>query len=297
MLDKPTFGDTVFRVVNHAFLAFFSLFCLLPFWIMIVASLTDDYVLRKNGYLPWAEEWSISAYEWVLSGRDIQVGYQVTIFVTVVGTLASLILMSGLAYVMSVRKFKKRNWLAFYVYFTMIFNAGLVPWFITMRNILGLKDNLWALIVPPLISGFWVFVLRNFFEALPQEIIESAIVDGASYAQILYRIVLPLSKPALATVALFTAVTYWNDWFLGVMLLDFADFRPLAVIILRMLRNIRSILEAINREGVANVPIDSIPTHSVRMATAAVTIGPILLVYPFVQQYFIKGLTLGAIKG
>jgi ABC-type glycerol-3-phosphate transport system permease component len=297
MLDKSNVGDALFRTLNHAFLTFFALFCLMPFWIMTVASFTDDYVLRKNGYLPWAEEWSTDAYQWVLKGQDIQVGYQVTIFVTVTGTLASLILMSGLAYVMSVRKFKKRNWLAFYVYFTMIFNAGLVPWFITMRNVLGLKDNLWALIVPPLISGFWVFVLRNFFESLPQEIIESAIVDGASYAQILYRIVLPLSKPALATVALFTAVTYWNDWFLGVMLLDFADFRPLAVIILRMLRNIRAILDALNQEGVASVPIDSIPTHSVRMATAVITIGPILLVYPFVQQYFIKGLTMGAIKG
>lgn len=288
--------DQIFKVFNHTFLILFSLFCLFPFWIMIVASFTDDLVLRKDGYLPWAREWSTSAYEWVLRGRDIQVGYRVSIFITVVGTLASLILMSGLAYVMSVRRFKKRNWLAFYIYFTMIFNPGMVPWFITMRNILGLKDNIWALIVPPLINGFWVFVLRNFFESLPKEIVESAIVDGASYAQILYRIVLPLSKPALATVALFTAVTYWNDWFLGVMLLDFADFRPLAVIILRMLRNIRAILEALNQEGVASVPIESIPTHSVRMATAVVTIGPILLVYPFVQRYFIKGLTLGAVK-
>jgi ABC-type glycerol-3-phosphate transport system permease component len=184
MLEKRSLGDVVFTVLNHVFLIGFAVFCLLPFWIMIVASFTDDYVLRKDGYLPWAEKWSLEAYRWVLAGQDIQVGYRVSVFVTLVGTLA-----------------------------------------------------------------------------------------------------------------LFTAVMYWNDWFLGVMLLDFADFRPLSVIILRMIRNIRAILEAINQPGVASVPVESIPTHSVRMATAAVTIGPILLVYPFVQQYFIKGLTLGAVKG
>ena len=297
MLDRPSLGNTIFNALNYVFLALFALFCLFPFWNMMVASFTDDLVLRQDGYLPWARKWSTDAYRWVLAGRDIQVGYRVTLFITLFGTVASLILMSGLAYVMSVKRFKGRNWLAFYVYFTMVFTPGLVPWFITMRNILGLKDNIWALIVPMLMQPFWVFVLRNFFDSLPEEVIESAIIDGASHAVILYKIVLPLSTPALATAALFIAVAYWNDWFLGVMLLDFADIRPLAVIILRMLRNIRAILEAMNQPGVASVPIGSIPTHSIRMATAAVTIGPILLVYPFVQRYFIRGLTLGAIKG
>jgi putative aldouronate transport system permease protein len=153
------------------------------------------------------------------------------------------------------------------------------------------------LIVPSLINPFWILVLRNFFMSIPEELIDAAFIDGASWSQILYLIVLPLSKPAIATVALFTAVAYWNDWFLGVMLLDFAKIRPLAVIILHMLRNIRNILEAMNREGMAGVSIESIPTHAVRMATAAITIGPILLVYPFVQRYFIKGLTLGSLKG
>jgi ABC-type glycerol-3-phosphate transport system permease component len=297
MLDRPSLENRLFNTINYGFLILFALFCLFPFWIMIVASLTDDLVLRQDGYLPWARKWSLEAYRWVLTGTDIQIGYRVTIFITVFGTVASLLLMSGLAYVMSVRRFRQRNWLAFYVYFTMVFNPGLVPWFITMRNILGLKDNIWALIVPMLMQPFWVFVLRNFFDSLPEEVIESAIIDGASHATILWRIVLPLSTPALATAALFVAVAYWNDWFLGVMLLDFANIRPLAVIILRMIRNIRAILEAMNQQGVASVPIESIPTHSIRMATAAVTIGPILLVYPFVQRYFIRGLTLGAIKG
>jgi ABC-type glycerol-3-phosphate transport system permease component len=297
VVEKRNLGNAIFNLLNHTFLAVFALLCVFPFWVMVVASFTDDYSLRKYGYLPWTRDWSLAAYEWVLKGADIQIGYRVTVFVTLVGTLTSLMLMIGLAYVLSIRKFRQRNWLAFYIYFTMVFNAGLVPWFITMRNILGLHDNIWALIVPSLINPFWILVLRNFFMSIPEELIDAAFIDGASWSQILYLIVLPLSKPAIATVALFTAVAYWNDWFLGVMLLDFAKIRPLAVIILHMLRNIRNILEAMNREGMAGVSIESIPTHAVRMATAAITIGPILLVYPFVQRYFIKGLTLGSLKG
>ncbi len=297
MLERRSWRNTLFSVVNHAFLAAFSLFCLFPFWIMIVASFTDELVLRTDGYLPWARKWSLAAYRWVLSGPDVQLAYRVTVFVTLVGTVGALIVASGLAYVMSVQSFKGRNALALYVYFTMVFNGGLVPWFITMRNILGLKDNIWALIIPAMMPAYWVFVLRNFMQQLPEEIVESAIVDGASHATILYRIVLPLSVPAIATAALFIGVAYWNDWFLGMMLIDFARIKPLAVLILRMLNNIRSIIAAMSRPGMTGISVETIPAHSIRMATAAITIGPILLLYPFVQRYFIRGLTLGAIKG
>jgi putative aldouronate transport system permease protein len=159
-----------------------------------------------------------------------------------------------------------------------------------------MHDNIWALIFPMMVQPFWVFVLRNFFSSLPAEIMESAYIDGATDAMILFRIVLPLSMPVLATVGLFMAVAYWNDWWLGVMLLDFAPFRPLSIIILRMINNAQAIQEAMKQPGVS-MNIASLPTLSIRMATAAITIGPIILVYPFVQNYFVKGLTLGAIKG
>jgi putative aldouronate transport system permease protein len=297
LIQDKSWGSRLFSVCNYVFLTAFALFCMLPFWVMAVASFTDDKELAVNGYWVWAKRWSLDAYRFVLAGRDIQVGYRTTVFVTVVGTLGSLIVMSGLAYVLSVRRFKHRRKLAFYVFFTMIFNGGMIPWFITCRNILGLRDNIWALILPMMCNAFWVLVMRGFFESLPQEIMESAVLDGASDATILYRIVLPLSKPVLATVALFMAVYYWNDWFLGVMLLDFADFRPLAVIILSMLRNIRSIQIAMQMEGSAAMTIDQLPTYSIRMTTAMVTIGPIILIVPFVQRYFVRGLTLGGIKG
>jgi putative aldouronate transport system permease protein len=296
MIEKPSLGSRIFNTLNYTFLALFALLCLMPFWIMVVASFTDDSALRQYGYLPWITKFSTVAYEWVFRGQEVQIGYQVTVFVTVVGTLGSLIAMSSLAYVMSLKRLRIRNVIAFYVFLPMIFTAGIVPWFIVVRNVWGLKDNIQALILPMMMQPFWVFVLRNFFSALPSEIMESAYIDGASDATILWSIVLPLSMPVLATVGLFMAVAYWNDWWLGVMLLDFANFRPLSVLIMRMVNNAQAIMTAMKQPGVT-ITAGSIPDLGIRMATAVITIGPIILVYPFVQRYFVQGLTLGAIKG
>lgn len=296
MKESSGLGDRIFAFSSYLYLILFTLFCLFPFWIMIVASFTDDLVLRQDGYLPWAREWSLEAYRWVFKGGEIRTGYMVTLFVTVVGTFCSLFVMSGLAYVMALKRLSGRNKIAFYVFFTMVFTPSLIPWFITCRNLLQLNDTIWALILPMMVQPFWVFVLRNFFAALPSEIIESAYMDGASDAVILFRIVLPLSTAALATVGLFTAVAYWNDWFLALMLLDFAEFKPLSLIILKMINNLQSMQAAMKYPGVT-INLADMPTLSIRMATAAITIGPIILVYPFVQRYFIRGLTMGAIKG
>lgn len=286
----------MFDLFNYALLSLFALFCLMPFWIMVAASFTDDLVLRQQGYLPWITKFSIEAYKWVLKGQEVRVGYMVTLFVTIVGTLCSLFVMSGLAYVMSIKRLKGRNKLAFYVFFIMVFTPGIVPWFITARNLLQMHDTIWALILPMMVQPFWVFVLRSFFAQLPTEILESAYIDGASDATILFNIVLPLSTPVLATVGLFMAVAYWNDWFLGVMLLDFAKFRPLSVIILKMVSNLQAIQNAMKQPGVS-INLAGLPTLGIQMATASITIGPIILVYPFVQRYFVKGLTLGSVKG
>lgn len=295
MVEKQHWVERIFNLCSYCFLLVFTLFCLAPFWIMIVASFTDEVVLRIDGYLPWARKWSLEAYRWVLRGPEIQSAYRVTTFVTLTGTFLSVIIMSGLAYVLSIRRLKGRLKLAFYIYFTMIFSGGVIPWFITCR-MLGLYDNIWALIVPMLVNPWWVFVLRNFFSSLPVEIIESARIDGASDAKILYSIVLPLSLPAVVTAALFTGVAYWNDWWHGVILMSFSKIRPLAVIILRMLNSFRALLKAMEQPG-TTVDVENLPHLSVRMATTVITIGPIILLYPFVQRYFIKGLTIGAIKG
>ena len=296
-MTNRTISDRVFSMAMYVIATLFTVACFIPFWGMLIASVTEKRTLIREGYRLWPSVFSLEAFQWVLRGQQVINGYMVTVFVTVVGTLLSLILMSCLAYTMSVKKFKLRNALAFYVYFTMIFSGGIIPWYITMRGF-GLYDNVWALIVPMVMSPWWVFVLRNYFNGLPSEVMESARIDGASDVQILTRIVLPLSTPVLATVSLFVAVAYWNDWWHGVMLLDFADFRPLQVIILRIINNIRAIREAMAVPGsTITIDMSQVPALSIRMAIVVVTIGPIILVYPFVQRYFIRGLTLGAIKG
>ncbi|HEY3290529.1 MAG TPA: carbohydrate ABC transporter permease [Anaerolineae bacterium] len=296
-MTTKTLSDRLFSTVIYVIATTFTLFCFLPFYTMVIASITEKHALISNGYQLWPAVFSLEAYQWVLRGQQVVTGYGVTVFVTVVGTTLSLMLMCALAYTMSNRKFKPRNQIAFFVYFTMIFSSGIIPWYITMRSI-GLYDNIWALIVPMLMNPWWIFILRNYFNGLPLEVLESARMDGASDLQILTSIVLPLSTPALATAALFISVAYWNDWWLGVMLLDFANFRPLQVIILRVINSIQAIRAAMAVPGTTmSIDMSQIPDLSIRMAIVVVTIGPIILVYPFVQRYFIKGLTLGAIKG
>ncbi len=296
MIEDKAWDSRLVSWFAYGCLTIFAVLCLIPVWIMIVASFTHNATLQMDGYLPWARRWSLEAYRYVFAGGEIRIAYQVTVLITVVGTLGSLVIMSCLAYVMSVRRFKGRNALAFYIYFTMIFSGGIIPWYVTMR-MLGLIDTIWALIIPMLVNPWWVFILRNFFKEIPEEIVESARIDGASDARILFNIVLPLSLPALATVGLFIAVAYWNDWWHGMMLLNFVRYRPLAVILLRMVRSIQAIEQAMRISGSAMVDVSSLPTLSIRMAVTVLTIGPIVLVYPFVQRYFIKGLVLGGIKG
>jgi putative aldouronate transport system permease protein len=291
-------SDRLFTAFNYVAVSVFTLLCFVPFYLLVISSLTDAQVLQVDGYTLWPRKFSLEAYRWVLRGQQVLTGYQVSVFVTIVGTLLSVMLMSGVAYALSTKKLKWRNQLSFYVYFTMIFGGGIIPWFITMR-MLGLFDNIWALIVPMLINPWWIFILRNYFNSLPGEIMESAFIDGASDWTILTRIVLPLSTPVLATTALFVAVAYWNDWWHGVILLQFAEFRPLQVLILRVINSIRAIRAAMQMPGGQTLAIgtEQIPAKSIRMAIVMVTIGPIILLYPFVQRYFIKGLTVGSIKG
>lgn len=296
MINK-TLGDRLFGMIVYVIATSFTLLCFVPFYTMVIASITEKHALISNGYQFWPAAFSLEAYQWVLRGQQVITGYGVTVFVTGVGTLLSLMLMCALAYTMSNKKFKPRNQIAFYVYFTMIFSGGIIPWYLTMRSI-GLYDNIWALIVPMLMNPWWIFIIKNYFNGLPLEVLESAHIDGASDLQVLVRIVLPLSTPVLATAALFVSVAYWNDWWHGVMLLDFANFRPLQVIILRVINSIQAIRAAMAVPGtMMSIDMSQIPDLSIRMAIVVVTIGPIILVYPFVQRYFIQGLTLGAIKG
>jgi putative aldouronate transport system permease protein len=296
MVEKSNWSDRVYIFLSYLLVAGFALLCLLPFVIMVSSSFTDDLTLRLEGYTFWHSKWTLKAYQFVLRGMEVRRAYMISILRTVIGTAGSLLVMSGTAYVLSLKRLKGRNALAFYVYFAMVFSPSLIPWFVWVRNGLLLRENMGAIILPMMVQAYWIMVMRNFFASLPTEIMESAYVDGASDLVILTRIVLPLSLPVLATVGLFMAIGYWNDWFLPLMLIDRAPIRPLPLLIIKILNNLKSLEEAVKLPGVI-IPLSSIPTEAVRNATAVIVIGPIILLYPFIQRYFIKGLTLGSVKG
>ena len=296
MIEKADWKDKIYIASAYVFVALFALMCLYPFLLMVTSSFVDDLTLRLEGYSLIHSKWTLKAYQLVFRGAEVQRAYLISILRTAIGSFGSLLVMAGLAYTMSLKRFKQRNKLAFFVYFAMIFTPSIIPWFIFTRNVLALRDNFAAIILPMMVQAYWVMVMRNFFAGLPQEILESAYVDGASDMTILFQIVLPLSLPVLATVGLFMAISYWNDWYLPLMLIDRAPIRPLPLLIIKILNNIKSIEDAVKLPGMS-IPLSSIPTEAVRMATAVVVIGPIILLYPFVQRYFIKGLTLGSVKG
>jgi putative aldouronate transport system permease protein len=296
MIEKANWTDRVYVFSSYAVLALFTLLCLVPFAIMVSSSFTDDITLRIEGYTLWHSKWILDAYKFVLRGTEVQRAYVTSILRTVIGTVGSVLVMAGTAYALSLKRLKGRNTLAFYVYFTMVFSPSLIPWFIFTRNVLMLRDNFGAIILPMMVQAYWIMVMRNFFSGIPSEILESAYMDGASDLIILFKIVLPLSLPAMATVSLFMAIGYWNDWFLPLMLIDTAPIRPLPLLIIKILNNLNSLAEAVKLPGVI-IPLSSIPADAVRMATAVIVIGPIILLYPFVQPFFIKGLTIGAVKG
>ncbi len=293
MRESNNLGDRLFSLASYFYLILFTHLLPLPLsgsWSW--PPLQTIMVLRQDGYLPWARVWSVEAYRWVFKGSEVRTGYMVTVFITVVGTLlfAFCDVRAGLCDGPETLKRAQQSRLLRFLYDDLYPEPD--PLVYHRRNLLMLHDNIWALILPMMVQPFWIFVLRNFFAALPSEIMESAYMDGASDATILFRIVLPLSKPALATVGLFIAVAYWNDWFLALMLLDFAEFAPLSLIILKMINNLQSIQDAMKYPGVS-INLGDIPTLGVRMATACITIGPIILAYPFVQRYFVKGLDNG----
>jgi putative aldouronate transport system permease protein len=296
MRENSNWQDRLYVTFAYLVVAVFALACLLPFGIMVASSFVNDLTLRQEGYALWHSKWTLDAYEFVLRGSEVRNAYITSILRTIIGTLGSVIVMAGVGYVLSLKRLRERNALAFYVYFAMVLTPSLIPWFVWVRNYLLLRESMAAIILPMLVQAYWILVMRNFFASLPHEIMESAYVDGASDLVILFRIVLPLSLPVLVTVGLFMAIGYWNDWFLPLMLIDSAPIRPLPLLVIKMLNNLRSLQEAVKQPGVI-VPLSSIPTEAVRMATAVIVIGPIILLYPFVQRYFIKGLTIGSVKG
>lgn len=286
------------NLVLNLLLIIACILTLIPVYVIVVASVTSEASLAANGYRLWPEEFSGMAYRFLFSqGSIVMTAYKNTIISTVAGTLLSVLMVALYAYPLSRDNFRFKNFFTFYAFFTMLFSGGLVAYYMVTRQVLLLQNSLWALFLPSAFSPFWVIVMRTFYKAnVPNEIIEAARIDGAGEWRTFIQIVLPLSVPGLATVALFSAIGIWNNFFNCLLLVDDAQYYSLQFTIYTTLNNIRFLLENADKmQGLVNM--SELPSQTFRMAMAVVTVGPIILAYPFFQRFFVKGLTIGAVKG
>jgi putative aldouronate transport system permease protein len=290
---------TLLRTIAYAVVTLAAIACLLPFVMLISSSFTDEAEIVRNGFSLYPRKFSLQAYEVVFEvPQRIIAAYGVTVTVTVAGTFFSLFFTSMAGYVLQRKDFRYRNRFSFIIYFTQLFTVGLIPQYILVTKFLNLTDNLLALILPALLSPFLVILMRNFIAtAIPESVVESAKIDGAGDFLIYLRFVLPLSTAGLATIGLFTALGYWNDWFRGSLYIRTEMRYPLQFYLYNLLMSAQMILEMANLAISSDATRQKMPLESIKMATAVIVTGPILLLYPFVQRYFVSGLTIGAVKG
>jgi putative aldouronate transport system permease protein len=284
--------------ILHVLFFFIVCFCIVPFILLIVSSISDQSSILTQGYSFFPSKLSFSAYELLfVDAEQIVRSYGISLTVTIIGTVVSLALISLLAYPISRKDMPLRNFLAFFICFTMLFNGGLVSTYIVYTQIIDIKNTVLALIIPGLLmNGFYVFLARTFFmTSIPVALLEAATIDGAGEFKVFFKIVLPLSLPVQATLGLFQSINYWNDWYNGLIYITDRKLFSLQFLLNKILLEIQFLT---NNAMVAQyAETASIPTETVRMAMAFIGILPILIAYPFFQKYFVKGLTIGAIKG
>jgi putative aldouronate transport system permease protein len=282
----------VSHVIIHTCLLVISLLFLAPLVLMISASFSSEADISRYGYSLIPQSFSTEAYQYILNDPSLLLtAYGVTITVTVVGTSLAVLIMALLAYPLSRKDFFLRKPLSFYVFFTLLFNGGVVPLYILVTRYLQLKDTLGALILPYLVMPWYVLLLRTYFAALPRELIDAAKADGAGEWRIFFQIVVPLSRPAIATVALFSALVFWNDWYLALLFITDSRLVPLQYRLYQISTNITTLQTSSQAFGV------QIPALSAQMAIAVLAVGPITFLFLLVQKYFVTGITLGGVKG
>ena len=272
-------------------------FIVFPFIMLVSVSLSDEQSVIRNGYRLIPEMLSLDAYKFVFKNPiSVLNAYKITGMFSVLSMVASVMMMSMIAYPLSRTTFSKRRIVSFFLYFTMLFSGGLVPSYILITQYLHLDDTIWVYILPAMISPWYVFMIRTFFQGLPEAIIESAYIDGASEFVIFLRIVVPLSKPVLATIALLVFLDKWNDWYTSMLYINNEGLISLQYLLQRIMNNI-TLLQDQQKNMQSVYTATEIPSETVRMAMAVVVAGPALFVFPFFQKYFVKGLTVGSVKG
>ena len=286
-----------FNRVATIILTFLVIVTLLPIVLLVIASFTKEQVLVQNGYTFFPKALSLDAYYYMVKqGAVIVRSYGVSFLVTILGTVMSVAVTTTLAYPMARKSFRYKNVLSFFVFFTMLFNGGIVPSYIMWSRFFHIKNAIWALIIPNyMVTAFNVILVKNFYQNnVPDALVEAAQIDGASELKTFYSIMFPLSRPVVATISLFTGLCYWNDWTNGLYYVDNEKLFSIQLLLMKIMNNIQALKANTALMGTGTVEL---PGTSVRMAMAFVGILPILIVYPFVQKYLVEGVVIGAVKG
>jgi putative aldouronate transport system permease protein len=294
--NKLSCKDTRLVIFAYIVVGLFALICLYPFILVFAVSFSKEKLVAQNGFKLMPEQFSLDTYRYLFNnGKDwLLSSYIISILVTTLGTLASMIVTTALAYSLSLKKIKYRNYLSFFCYFTTIFSAGLVPWYIMCTKYYHLSNSLAGLILPYLVNVFFMIILRTNYDSIPDSMAESASIDGANDFVIFIKIILPLSRTAIVCVSMFYALQFWNDWYLSLMFISERHLYPLQLQLFNILTNVDSLTAQSAQVAGAQI---ALPAETLKMAVTVVTIGPIIFLYPVIQKYFIKGIMVGAVKG
>lgn len=289
-------SDKIIRGFTYVVVSVFALLCVTPFWMIVASSFSTEEAIRRTGFTVWPSDFTTYSYALILRSPDQMVGaYVVTILLTLVGTTIGLFIIAMTGYALQRRDFPFRNGISFYIYFTSLFSAGLVPFYYVMMKVYGLKDSYLAVLLPLMMNSWLIILMKNYVKATPHEITESGKIDGAGDFQIFCRLILPTITPALATIGLFLALGYWNEWYYSSLFLTSSvKYRPLQYHLYNIVNKVASLKNSVAGN---NIVIPNLPAETLKMATAVIATGPIILLYPFVQKYFVAGLTVGAVKG
>jgi len=296
MKVKKSLSDKLLVAFAYCFIGFIGLACILPLIMTISVSFSTDATVVRNGYSLLPQDFTLNTYKYIFghSGPDLLRSYGVTISIAVIGTFGALLTTSMMAFALSVDDMKYRNAIAFIADFTIIFYAGLIPWYYACTNYYHLSNNYWALVLPSMFSVWNMFLLRTYFKAISQSLYEAARIDGASYFTVYWKITLPLSKTPLLTVGLMAFLQFWNDWWNALMFIRDKALWPLQYFLYNIMSNVNAINSGRVPSGAAaNLKL---PAETVKMAITLITIGPILFAYPFIQKYFVAGIMAGGVK-
>lgn len=288
------------NIIAYGFTGFMALICLVPFLMIFSGSFSSEAAITQNGFSLFPQDFSMEAYRSVFKDPMVVFrAYGVTIGLTLVGTLVGLLFQTMTAYVLSRRDFEWRNGFSFFFYFTTLFSGGLVPTYILYTQTLKLRDSYLAMLLPLMFSVYNLLVMKSYIAAIPESLVDAAKIDGCGEFRTLFQVVMPLIKPALATVGLFIALAYWNDWYNAMLYIKDENRYPLQYFLYQQVNNIETYKKLLANNTVSSSVVSamSLPTQTLKMALTIVVTGPIILAFPIVQKYFVQGITIGAVKG